>query len=96
MTDHPTTAFDALRAALAEMIRIGSTDAHYEAQRLEQALSRAGYVIVPASMEHEIGPSDVCIGRHVLIIDGLDTQQASDAAGALRRYELHTGKREIA
>jgi hypothetical protein len=81
------TAFDALRTALFGLSLSSVAGSHDDAQRLEQALSRAGYVIVPASRVWEVGHSSVCVGQRVLIIDGLTAEQARDAADALWRHD---------
>jgi len=80
------TAFDALRGAL-RTLGLGADD-YYDAQRLEQALSQAGYLIVPAGSVREIGLSNVCIGLHVLIVDGLTAGEARDANDIVWRHEL--------
>lgn len=86
-----TTAFDALRDALFAIVAQSALrDPHDDAQRLEQALSRAGYLIVPAGSVREIGQSSVCVGQHVLILDGLTSEQARDAADIVSRHEMHT------
>lgn len=85
-----TTALDALRTALYGLSLSSASDASDDARHIEQALSRAGYLIVPAGSVHEVGRSSFCAGEHVLILDGLTAEQARDAAAIVGRHDMRT------
>lgn len=86
------TAFDALREAL---FSVGmEEEASADAEHIVRLLSRAGYVIVPAGSVWECGPSAVCVGQHVLILDGLTADEAADASHIMQISDMRNAKSE--